>query len=115
VEGDKLGHLGVSKNFSEEKNLAIILKAYLKNPTLTIKQVNYLRRFTWVGHKKGKEYPECQCLGCKGIEFLREFERSKPEVKQQAIIKANEILGKYSIEKFIEKDGITIKIFKISQ
>ncbi len=95
--------------------MAIILLAYVRNPELTIRQVNYLRRFAWVGHRKGKEYPECQCLGCKGMEFIREFERSSPEVKEKAIAKAKEVLRKYSIEKYIEKDGMTIKVQKVKE
>ena len=65
-----MGHLGVSANFNIAKNIEIILRQAEKDLALTKQQVNYLSRFTWVGHKKGLNYPSCKCLRCEAIRRL---------------------------------------------
>ncbi len=62
--------LGVSSRFVRGKNLEIISRKHEQNPSLTRIQVNYLSRFTWVGHKKGLNYPECRCLRCEGLHII---------------------------------------------
>lgn len=62
--------LGVSIRFSREKNLSIILEKYKIQPDLTVKQIRFLLRFTWISHKKGLNYPECTCLGCHALNEL---------------------------------------------
>ncbi len=69
--------LGVSMNFTREKNLEIIRKQFKKDAKLTCMQVNYLSRFTWVKHKKGLNFPECKCLRCEGMKKLEGLEKWK--------------------------------------
>lgn len=66
-----MGNLGVSQKFSIQKNLEIILEQYKKEPRATLMRTNYLSRFTWVGHKKGENYPSCQCLRCLGLNAIK--------------------------------------------
>lgn len=62
--------LGVSISYSRTRNLEIIADRFERNPSLTRMQTNYLARFAWVGHRKGKSYPDCKCLRCEGIELI---------------------------------------------
>ena len=68
-----MGHLGISINFSREKNLAIILRAYKKDPDRTLSQVQYLARFSWNRHRKGLNFPDCKCLRCHALHVINEF------------------------------------------
>lgn len=65
-------HLGVGRDYPYEKNLRIVREKYQKNPYLTLQQVNYLSRFSWVGHQKGRNYNTgCRCLRCRLLHDLK--------------------------------------------
>jgi len=72
-----MGGLGISTAFSEERNLEIIQEHYKQDPAKTVAQVNFLSHFTWVGHKKGENFPDCQCIRCKGLNLINRLKTQK--------------------------------------
>ena len=69
--------LGVSMMFPLKKNLKIIEEQYMRNPSLTKSQVNMLSMFKWVGHTPKKNFPECKCLRCCGINLIENLEKNR--------------------------------------
>ena len=79
----KMGHLGVSQIYSDEKNMAIILTRYAENPELTRKQVHFLI-VCWKGRHRlrARQY----------FQQLKEFMRLPREEQQKRIEEAKQFL-----------------------
>lgn len=80
-----MGSLGVSQVYNDDKNLAIILSKYAREPDLTMKQTTFLC-LCWnrsIAHRSRARYY---------LETLKSFIHSPQDRQQRALEKAKRIL-----------------------